>query len=382
MTTFSIDELIAPATEAQTLERFLVNLETLGLKPRDWRSGGVARSILRAVAKTYAGYTTVMAEFVRGGFLELATGVWLTRTAKYVYGVDRRPATFATGFVTLTNAGSSHGPFAADTQVVKWTSGNKSYRITEAFSLSPSEVKTVAIKAVEAGSSSSAPATQISAFETPLIGVTVSNASPVVGNDEESDPELRQRCLDKLSALSLRGPRGAYRYAVTSATRTDGSPVDINRFAISPSSSTGVVTVYCASPSGVPVTTDLDFVKDSIEKWARPDSVTVNVLAATSVTVTRSITVYATYTEGVSATDIKALVEAAITPISKTYPIGGIVKPATTQGYLWANYVEGVIKAAHASIFDVTGWGADVALAAGQVATLSVTVDVRIAEPS
>lgn len=378
--TTPIDQLILPLTEDQVLERFLVNLETLGLAPRLWRSGGIARSILRVVAASYASSTVVHAAFIRSGFLELAEGVWLTRLAKSVYGVDRRPATFAVGKATFTNGGGGIFNYGPDEVRMKWIGGNKIYTITQALALPALGTATVTVRAVEAGSASSAPAGAINSLETTLLLVTVTNAEPVYGSDEETDAELRKRCLDKLGTLSLRGPRGAYRYAITSAKRPDGSPVDINRQSISPDSSTGLVTIICAAPSGPPLATDLVYVRDSIELYARPDSVTVTVVGAQALAIARTLDVWATRTEGVSADDLKALVLKALEPVTLSYPIGGHRKPPALQGYLWEDYVSGLVKGAHLSIYDVDGFGADVTLNPDQVVTLNATIVVRIVE--
>lgn len=379
----TIDQLVTPVTEDQALETFLSELETLGLAARSWRKGGVARSILRVVAKTYSGFTQLMAAAIKSGFLETAEGDWLTLLAKYVYGVDRAEATFATGSITLVNAGG--GIYSFNAQEVRFlrTVSGKTYAYVNvaAFTLNAGETKTISIQAVEVGSASSAAPGEINALETVLPLVTVSNADSVVGSDAETDAELREACKNKLGALSLRGPRGAYAYAVREATRPDGSAVDINRLSVSPSSSTGVVTVYLASPSGTPSVADIGYVATSIENIARPDSVTANTVAATAVPFTRTLTVWAKRTDGVSADDIKTLVNAAIVTEVAAYPIGGIPKPPSTQGYLYADFIAGVAKGAHPSIFDVDGTGADLALNPGEVATLSgLTITVSLVE--
>lgn len=384
----AIDDLIKPVTEDQTLETFLSILETLGLPARSWRTGGVARTILRVVAATYAGYTRLMSEAIKAGFLETATGDWLTLLARYVFNVERREATFATGQVTVTNIGGFIGTFAAETFRVLWSSEGRAYVNSDpaGFSIvagspgAPSTV-TIDVRAVEAGSDSSAPPGAIKALETSYAGVSVTNVDSVVGSDAQSDEELRAACRAKLAAISVRGPRGAYEYAVSVATRPDGTAVDINRHAISPSSSTGIVNVYVAAPSGPPAAADLGYVRESIEEHARPDSVTVNVYAATAVPFSRTLTVWAKRTDGVSADAIKTLVEDALVAEVAAYPIGGIPKPPSTQGYLYADFIAGVAKGAHSSIYDVDGAGSDLALAPGEVATLaSVVVSVRIVE--
>ncbi|MBX3218924.1 MAG: baseplate J/gp47 family protein [Labilithrix sp.] len=323
-----------------------------------------------------------MAAAIRAGFLETAQGPWLTLLAQHVFNVARREATFATGELLFTNTGGGIYAFNADEVRALWADEGKAYTNAEPFTLNPAESKLVAIRAVEVGAASSAPPGAITSLETFILGVAVTNPEAVVGSDAETDDELRTACRNKLAALSVRGPRDAYAFAVREARRPDGSAVDINRQQVSPSSSTGVVTVYLASPSGAPSSTDIEYVAASIEAIARPDSVTVVVLPAVEVPLTRTLTVWAKRTSGVSANDIRAAVESALVSEIRAYPIGGIPKPPSTQGYLYGDFISGVVKSAHVSIYDVDGVGGDVALGPGEVATLATTITVRIVEVS
>lgn len=380
----TLDDLITPVTTDQQLENFLSTLETIGVRARSWRQGGSLRTILRMVAGTYAGFSNVAVEFIRSGFLDLARGGWLTLCARYVFNVERIVATFATGKVTLTNSGGGSYPnVAVGALRVINTATKKVYTNTAIYSLAsgPGTTVDVDIQAVELGTPSNASAGGIDQLETFLnLGITVTNASAVIGSDDEADEDLRKRCKDKLGTLSGLGPRGAYQYSVKSAVRTDGSPVDVNRLSVSPSSSTGRVTVTVASPTGTPPPTDLDFIRAAIELYARPDSVTAIVNAANPVSYTKTLTVWATRTPGISADDLEALVNTALIAMIRDYPIGGHTKPPSTQGYLFASRIEGAAMSAHPSIFAVDGVGADIAMAVDDVVTLGTTVTVRLSE--
>lgn len=375
----TLTDLFTPLTEAQVFETFLATLETSGVPARSWRTGGVYRNILRIVARSYSGLTTVMSEFAKAGFLDSASGGWLTLLARYVYGVERRAATFATGRVLFTNIGGGVYTNAAGTVTVLWPGTKKAYVTTAALTLlTPGATQLVNVQAVEEGSASSAAPGLIDTLETQLLGVTVTNPLSVVGSDAQDDESLQQLCRDKLAALSLRGPRGAYGYAVGVAKRVDGTPVNINRYAATRNETTGVVTVHVASPSGAPVVDDLAAVADSIEVWARPDTVTAVVAAATPVAFARTLTVWAKSAAGVSAAGIAADVDAALVALVAAYEIGGLTKPPSAQGYLYATNIEGTAKGANRTIFAIDGVGADLPLNAGQVATLATTLNVRI----
>lgn len=375
----SIDDLVTPVTSDQQLETMLSILETLGLQPRQWREGGSLRTILRVVASTFAAFSSLQAAFIRGAFLELSEGAWLTLLAYYVYGVSRREATFATGEVTLTNAGGGNYPFAAGQLRVINPTTNKAYTNVDAFTLAPLSTMTISIIAVEVGAASSAGTGAINTLETQYDGVSVTNAAPVVGLDAATDPELRQLCRDKRAGRSVYGPRGAYAFAVRSTLRPDGTPANINRLSISPSSSTGIVTIYIASPTGAPDPEDLTLVLDSVNALARADTATAVVLPAVVKTIALDVTVWAEKRPGLAAADLQALVVDKLLALNASYPIGGIRK-ATTQGYLYESTIDGTSKSAHEAIYAVDGTGSDVALAANEVAVLSVTVTARLVD--
>lgn len=382
MPTLSIDDLTTPLTEDQVMATFISNLVDLGVRADLWRVGGVARTILRVVAKSYALYTVLQTQFIKSGFLDKASGSWLALLAHYVYNVDKIEATFATGAVTLVNSGGGLYTKNPGEYSVKSASSGKVYVNTATFTLNPNSTLTgVSIRAVEAGSASNAvPAgggqPTIDTQVTSLLGVTVSNPSAIVGTDDEPDTTLRQRCRDSLGAASPNGPRGSYAFATRSALR-DGVVVDINRIQVSPSSTKGIVDIWCASPSGAPISADLDAVVANIEAVSRPDTVTVNVHAATPVALSSSLTVWAYQTAGVSDDDISSAVDAALLAMVSTYPIGGVAKPPSTQGYLYQSKIEGTAEGAHPSIVAVDGVGGDLAINQGEVATLSVAITVR-----
>lgn len=376
----TITELFTPLTTEQVVETILTSLETIGLPARSWRQGGALRVIIVVLATLYAGFTQVASAFIQSGFLETAVGGWLTLLARNVYGVEREPASFASADLTLVNGGGGSFTEGIGEISVKNPATGKVYTNTEAFTLLPSETATVAFQAVEVGSASSTAPGTITEFVTAMLGVTVTNETAFVGSDAQGDADLKAACRAKLGALSLRGPRGAYEYAVSVALRNDGSPVDINRVSISAFSSTGIVDVYCASPSGAPVPSDLDDVAASIELYARPDTVTVNVLAVTEVPVAEVLTVYARRTPGLSSTDLQTQIDGALINAIKSYPIGGLPTPPSAQGYLYGDFIAGTVKAVHPSIYHVTGQ-VDVLLNAGEVAVLAQSaLTVRITD--
>lgn len=387
-----IDSLLTSSTEAEILDGFLSSLEAMGIPARSWRKGGTARSILVIVAALYAAFTVLMVTIAQAGFLPTATGGWLTVLARYVYGVERITARYATGVVTLTNVGGGVYTFAAGAFLVVDSDTGKSYANLAGFTLAAGPTTLdIDVQALELGSASNAPPTKIDTLNTGLTGVSCSNASAVVGQDEETDEELRVRCRDALGALSPNGPRGAYAYAISVATLTGGGPTNVNRARISPFSSTGRVDIVLASASGPVTTDDIDAVVASIEDKARPDTDTVSVVSATVVPDTRTLTVWAKKTKGIDANAIQTAVDARLIVFIEHYPIGGRTKIGDTQGYLFTKSIEeaadspydGITAADNAAlqtIWLVESTGSDLPLSSTQVATLVSTTNVRITE--
>lgn len=371
-----IDMLTSEVTEDAANEKILDIIETIGIPVRSWRKGGALRTMIRAVARTVADSSKLSAEFARSAFLDTARGGWLKILATNFFGVTPRVASFAVGKVLFTNGGGGIHAYGVEQLRLRGLNG-KTYTNTEALALAALGTALIAVRAVEVGSASSAGPGTITELLTPLLGVTVSNPASVVGTDDESDEELRAHCRAARAQRSVTGPRGAYELAVREAKRLDGSSVDINRISQPQAGSDGTVRLYLASPSGEPLTSDLDIVRTSIENIARPDAVKALVSAAAAKPINLDMTVWARKTAGLDESGLRALVAKELTLLVRDYPIGGIAKsPFSTQGYLYEGALGGAAKAAHPAVFDTDG-AVDVPLGSGEVAVLTANISVR-----
>lgn len=374
-----ITTLLTPLDADVTFNTWMQALKDAGVPSDSWRKGGPMRTLMRIIAATIVAAWTVVIAAISGGFLETSQGNWLTLLAFYVYGVSRVEATFAQGSVTLVNAGG--GVFDANPGelILINTTTKKTYTNTAIIHLgSGATITGVAIIALEAGSASTSPAGTITGFVTPWSNVTVTNPADVVGLDAQSDADLKSLCMLKLGALSLLGPRDAYAYAIRTANN-NGAPVNINRRSISRSNSTGTVSIVIASPSGAPSAGDLAAVETNIEAVARPDTVTVNVTGAVVVTSSQSITVWAVQTAGLDAPALTSMVEDAVTALVAEYAIGGLTKPPSSAGFLFASDMVGAAKDAHPAIYAVDGF-TDIPLSSGQVASVVLSISVRFVQ--
>ena len=337
------EELLTPLTYEQAKQQFYDALATVGVSTTGWKPGFVVRTIIASLAVIVVVFSQLITLIGKAGFLALSSGVWLTFVARYVYGLERIPATFATGFVTLDNsAGGGLYALQPGDLILLNPDTEKLYRNTEAITLDPGEVlEDVAIIAVEAGSESTSVAGTIVDFQTPLTDVTVTNTLAVVGLDEEADADLQTRCREVLGARSANGPQDAYAAAARRAKLLDGTPIGATRIRVR-KDGLGNVFVYVAKASGVvggvatDPATELGAINLEIQRTAAPLSVTAHVIAATAYTIVPDYTMYLTDKAGNTDAQIDALVQKALANYFATVPIGGFVISGS-QGKVYAD---------------------------------------------
>ncbi len=381
---FTLDDLTTPLTVDEAKASLYSVLEQVGVNTTNWKPGAVVRTMFAAVAIAVAAGSQLTSRIARMGVAELSEGDWLTLVAHYGRGVDRIDATFASGTLLLTNIGGGIYSFEPAELVFRNATTKKLYVNTQRVDVPsggavPARVS-VAVRAVDAGSASSAAAGDVTEFETPFLGLTVSNSNALVGQDAESDAELRRRYSERLGVLSACGPSDAYAFVAKSATRLDGSPVGVTKVRVVKDSGFGIVSVYVATATGgVPgdaedPDSDLGRVAAAIRTQAAPHPVTVIVRSATPVVipVACSISMYATT---LTRDEIAARVEAALVELMRNKPIGGDVE--VTGGALFKSDIEAAISGAVPGIFHVlvTSPGSDLFLGPSDVAQLgAVTI--------
>ena len=374
----AVSALIQPMTGEITLAVIIASLVSMGIRADLWPKEGVAISCMTAVSNLFAAaFNASILPAIKSGWLPTAMGNWLEWLALYMYGVAKVHATFATGQVTLTNSGGAtfnFNPFEVTFQNVDTQA---TYTNTDPIALAAGpSTQTIHIQATEQGTASNAIPGQVTVIVTTMLGVTANNTAAVLGIDDQSDASLQLECWNAIAANSPFGPRQSFAYAVQTALNSvTFSPVNVNRFTISPSSHTGQVAVVVASPTGAPDPNDVTGVANNIEAIARPECVTVSVTGATTVVDADTLVVYVTATVGLDAGTVQTAIVDALTAFFQTYPIGG--RTVGSFSGLFASAIDGVCFGAWPGVFDVQGAN-DLALTSGQVATNSTTVDVRL----
>lgn len=385
-----ISALLQAVTATQARALFVQALVNLGVPANLWKQGGVASTILTVVATTYANFSSTVVAALSAGFLPTASGAWLVLLAYYVYGITAIVATSASGSLTLVNPGGGIYTFATGTAFFGNAATLAQYTNAAPFTLgaatTTATVLSIPIQCTTLGSQGNADPGDITVMLTPMGPVTCSNPSALAGQDQEPDDALRTRCTNALAARSVRGPRNAYKWAITSAVNaTTGQNVNINRVSLPTPAGNGTLNVYCASPSGPPSAGDLAAAQASVEANVRPEGIVANVLACSVVPYSCALTVWVANVAGLNVAALQTAIGNALTLFFAAYPIGGLANDAGTG--LFGSAVESVIGQAVAAggtyLFDVEqtaapGLGAPfLALAPNQVAEDEITIVVR-----
>lgn len=386
MAIFSLAQLTTPLTRAEVEGKIYDVLAAVGTNTTSWKPGAVVRTMISACSIILSAFSELTALIARGGYLELASGAWLTLVAWYVYAVERQFATYAAGEVTLVNAGGGIYLLDPGDLVVANPDTGKQYRNVEPISLSALATLTVAVVALEAGSSSTSAPHTVVTFITPLLGVTVDNAVSIVGSDDEEDPALRARCSEKLGSLSPMGPWDAYSYAARNATRLDGAVIGVTRVR-TVKDGFGNVTTYVATATGEvsgtvdDLDTDLGCVDDAIQKKAAPLAIAAWVVSATPVAIPVSYRVWMYNTSGLTEAEIAETIALRLVEFMSGQPIGGNIVGAD-PGKVFVDAIRTAIGASLPQIFHVVVEvpAADVVLTISQVPTLGTVTPLAITQ--
>lgn len=374
----TLEELTEAATFEEMRDAIYEAIAASGITTTTWKPGATVRTIVAGLAVVLSAFSQLQAEIAKSGFLELAEGDWLTLVARYVYGVERDPGTFATGVVEVDNASGNIYAGAAGDLIFLNSTNTKTYRNTGAFSIGAGALNVeIPVQAIEIGSESTASPNEIDELVTVLLGVTCSNPEAVVGRDVELDPALRSRCAAKLGTLSPNGPRDAYSFVAKSATRADGTTIGVSRVRVI-ADGLGGVTVYIADDDGaLSAPADVTTVGEAIDELAAPLGIDAETVNASNVVIPVTYEYWLRDDTGKTDGEISSAVASALTAFMARQPIGGHVIPPTA-GRVYQSAIEGAIAGAfpeHTIKVVVTTPAADTAIDVDEVPVIgSITV--------
>lgn len=388
----TLASLLVQATKAELYQKALDVAVAVGLPVTSWQAGDPTRSLYHFQSEVLSTLEGVAVEYISAGFLDFAverakeTGdsTWLKLLAKQVFGVDVIEATFASTACTLTNASGSVYVIEPGDLTAKNTSTGKTYHNTTGGTLSsgPGATLSLTFEADEAGSDSSAGASEIDDLVTTLLGVTITNPTAAVGIDEEAPDAVAVRCRAAPASVSPNGPRDAYVYVALKPELTGTTAV--TRARSFGDSNTGIVTVYLAGPSGAISSADRALVETAILKYATPLCITPVVLSAVNLVIAPTYQLWLYSSVGKTTQEVKDAVEEALQEMFLARPIGGDVI-GSDPGRVYHSMIESTIRGVfpdHCFRVSLTTPAGDTDLLASNVAVLgAITATITFVEP-
>lgn len=356
MTTYAA---LQTATTADAyLTQILATLAANGFPVTAWQSGNAGRTLARADAEALADLRAVVAEVAMGGFLDAATGDWLTLLAAGLFDLDRIVATYAVGQVTLT-CSASVGPYNITAAGLVVSDGTRRWRSTNTSTLvlASGGTLTLEVKAESPGTAYNVSGSTITVLVSPsLAGVTVSAVSSWLTTSavgEETDADLRVRCRLRWSTLGRGANLDAYEYNALNAGQSS-----VTRAQTVSGGGNGTVTVYVAQSAATATSPQVAAVQAYLDT-VKPMTDTVTVTAATAITVNVTATIYVLAASDSTAN--RTLATDALTAYINGLALGDATVDSVKIGAAF-------YAAAGVRDVDVTTPSGDTVISAGQVA--------------
>jgi hypothetical protein len=364
----TLDDLISPEDEDGVLSYLLTELANVGFPTTAWQTGSAVYTLLRVEARKIADVITLIAAIAKGGFLDLATGGWLTLLAKSHYQLDRYPPVNAVGGVRFTIASGSPAQTIQPGQLWVVTNGGKRYNSVNAapVAIASGSSAVIPVRAEQAGQAYNVALATGLKLVTPLPGMTAAFEDTgagtwltTQGQDEEKDEPLRIRCRSRWATIGINKTRDAY---VFLATNTPGLTTQPNRVLVDDQNprGEGTVDVWIAGPAGPISTTDESAVRAYMlaRKSPSTDLAVANALTA-AITVTADVQYRGSFPLAV------AQAQDNVTTYIQALPIGASVHLADVTEAIMTP--DGMFNASNVRI---NGVAADHALAVNEVATV------------
>ena len=392
MPTPTLQQLFTPLTADQVFASTLQIASEVQLPVTAWQPLSCGREVLFVTSQLASNFTVgAFAGSAAGGLLDYATGDWLTLLAISNFGVTRIPATFGSTTLTLTNVAAVDYPFNAGDFVAVNSVTGFTYTNAEDFTLlagSPSSptVIEIVIVAQTAGAAGNAQAGQITSIQSPVLGVSCTNANACVGTEEQSDDSLRTLCRLSMARASPNGPQDAYNYFAITATRANGDTIGVTRTNVVQAN--GSIIVYVASASGAITGTitdpnsDLGAVHANIQDNCVPTGIGETTVSATNLSINVTGTVWRSRGSTTSDAGIQNAVGAQLTTYLAASPIGGYNIGSGGQIFLDA-LIGQIFQALPGQIVQavLTVPAADITVAANEVPVLGTVSIVVMQAP-
>lgn len=377
----SLDDLISPENEDESLSYYLTELANVGFPTTAWQTGSVAYTIIRILAKKTVDLVALVSAVAKGGLLDLATGSWLTLLATSFYQINRYAATFSKGKIRLSITVGNPGQTIQPGQIwVKTSIGNKRFN---SINVSPVTITSggsvvVDFKAESPGTSYNVAISTGLLLVTPLPGLIAEFESvgdgtwlTVQGADEEKDPEVRTRCRSRWATIGIEKIKDAY---VHLATNTPGLGTQPDRVMIDDQNPRGpnTIDIWLAGPSGPLPSSDVLLIRDYVIARKSPCSdIEVNAAIPRNVVVNANVFYSGEFKNAVaeSVDNLRALIQ--------SLPLGGKLLLAQT-----IEEIMSPVGVVNETALLINAAAADLQLAANEVAVVDALNLVGIVQNS
>lgn len=361
----SFSDLIIADTAADALDALLAFLESAGFPTTSWQDGSVPKTLVEGEANAYADMSALIAAIARGGYLDTATGDWLTLLAQDFYALTRKAAVATRGTFRLTDGGGGPHTFLAGELIVTSASGLR-YRNLAGGTLNASSTLDVTFEAEATGAAYNLPTSSTLGLTTSLPTVTVTNPGgvggwiTVQGADEEGDASLRLRCKARWPATTyMLSTAATYQAAALTAS------AEVTKVKVFPNNpEPGQVKIVLAGTSGAvsagAVTDVTTYITDRLPLCV---NATISSAAALTVSVVAELQCEAAY-----AGTVQAEAETALAALQASLAIGATVyRSALIEALMTPTGMVNVV---------LTSPALDTALTSTQVAVLSSSLTV------
>jgi hypothetical protein len=367
--------LITTITSAELQASLLATMTTAGLPTTSWTRDGFWQNFVNWVALLLRLVFEILNSIALNSFLSTATEQGLTDLAAGTYGTARRVETFATGTVTLLN--NSGLPLDEAIEAVSFAliaDSSITYKNSEAiYALNGASV-TFDVVCDVAGTGGNAAAGVTLELVTTLTGVSLTANGAIIGQDAQSDDDLRA-LASKQAASASTGVANKYEWYARN-TNTDGTVTEVgdgktrtnvNRVRVDYDNDEGFVLLYLASPSGAVDSGEYATTIGVVQQYALTNP--GQLLDSNSTPVTVNVVANVKLRKGTSTSGVEAELDAQLEAFFPDTSIGG------DDGFLTIEELEGELFRANRRIVEVTvtSPAADVALADDEVAVLGTT---------
>lgn len=360
----SVAQILASTTEQQALDGMLATLRGLGFRTTSWQDGSVQKTLLRAVARSYAGASNVLAQTL-DALLVRPAGAWQDVRGTYWFGLPRLEAVQAIRDTTWTSAPSAPPHVIARGSIITTAEGVRYETLGPALgtSLGTGATVTIEVRALEAGTGGNVAEGTALSLVTPYAGVTVAfDGEPTtLGAPRETDARYQERLDRRWSEVTYSVGLRAYELWALTADASIARTVAWNNY---------------PNENDVRVTIDEGTVGQvaNVEAYIAGRSPPNDVVTVTAA-VERVIAVVATPRIRVGTTTVDELQD-AWQAYADALPIGGTRVAGATAGRFLR---EGLTRVALCQLSGVESVGlvtpaADVLLARDEIVRLTFTV--------